>query len=54
MFWRATVLAGAGRVEEAQEAWREAVRANPEWPQFLRRCIAAGLLPHEVGALAEG
>jgi uncharacterized Ntn-hydrolase superfamily protein len=53
-FWRATMLAGAGRVEEAQAAWRDAVAAHPGWPDFLRRCIDAGLVPAEVGALVDG
>jgi uncharacterized Ntn-hydrolase superfamily protein len=53
MFWRATLLIGAGRVDDARQAWEQAVRANPDWPQFLQRCIAAGLLRPEAGALAE-
>lgn len=53
IFWRATMLLGAGRPEEAREAWREAVAAHPGWAEFLRQCIAAGLLPAEVAALDE-
>ena len=52
-FWRATMLGGAGRTDEAVEAWRHAVRAHPGWPDFLRRCVAAGLVPPEAAALAD-
>jgi uncharacterized Ntn-hydrolase superfamily protein len=51
-FWRATMLAGAGRIEEAATAWEEATRAHPGWPAFLDRCIEAGMLPPETRALA--
>jgi uncharacterized Ntn-hydrolase superfamily protein len=51
-FWRATMLAGAGRIEEAAAAWDEATRAHPGWPAFLDRCIEAGMLPPETRALA--
>jgi len=53
-FWRAVMLGGAGRGAEAAEAWREAISAHPGWPEYLRRCIAAGLVPPEAAALAEG
>jgi len=52
-FWRATMLGGAGRTEEAVSAFRDAVRVHPEWPEFLRRCVAAGLVPPEAGAMAD-
>ena len=52
-FWRATMLGGAGRTEEAASAFRDAVRVHPEWPEFLRRCVAAGLVPPEAGAMAD-
>jgi uncharacterized Ntn-hydrolase superfamily protein len=51
-FWRATILAPTGRVDEAAAAFREAVRAHPAWPDFLRRCVAAGLVPPGAEALA--
>jgi uncharacterized Ntn-hydrolase superfamily protein len=50
MFWRATILGGG---EEALEALREATRAHPAWPEFLRRCVDAGLVPPEALALAD-
>jgi uncharacterized Ntn-hydrolase superfamily protein len=52
-FWRATMLAGAGRLDEAVAAFREAVRAHPGWPEYLRNCVAAGLVPPEAQALAD-
>ena len=53
LFWRATMLGGAGRIGEAADAMREATGVNPRWPDFLRRCIAAGLVPPQAGALAD-
>jgi len=47
------MLGGAGRTEEAVSAFRDAVRVHPEWPEFLRRCVAAGLVPPEAGAMAD-
>jgi uncharacterized Ntn-hydrolase superfamily protein len=52
-FWRATILGGAGRIPEAAEAMREATAANSGWAEFLRRCVAAGLVPPAASALAE-
>ena len=50
-FWRATILGAAGRTDDAAEALRAATAAHPGWPDYLRRCIDAGLLPPEAGAL---
>jgi uncharacterized Ntn-hydrolase superfamily protein len=52
-FWRASFLGGAGRNEEATQAWLEATSAHPGWPEFLNRCVDAGLAPPEARALAE-
>ena len=52
-FWRATLLAGAGRLEEAVAAFGEAVGARAGWPEYLRNCVAAGLVPQEAQALAD-
>jgi uncharacterized Ntn-hydrolase superfamily protein len=52
-FWRATILGGAGRVEEAAAALGEAAHAHPAWPDFLRRCVAAGLVAPEAGGLLD-
>jgi uncharacterized Ntn-hydrolase superfamily protein len=52
-FWGATVLGGAGRIGDAIAAMQQASGANPRWPEFLRRCIAAGVLPAEAAPLAE-
>jgi len=53
-FWTATMLGGAGRIEEAAAAFREAVRVTPGWPEYLRRCVEAGFVPAEAAALADG
>jgi uncharacterized Ntn-hydrolase superfamily protein len=53
-FWRATILGGTGRVEDAAASLQEAARTHPAWPDFLRRCIAAGLVAPEAGALLDG
>lgn len=53
-FWRASFLGGAGRIEEAAETLRTATQAHPGWPEFLRRCVDAGLAPPEARALAGG
>ena len=52
-FWRASFLGGAGRVEEAAKTLREATQAHPGWPEFLRRCIDAGLAPPEARTLVD-
>jgi uncharacterized Ntn-hydrolase superfamily protein len=52
-FWRATMLAGAGGLDEAVAAFGQAVRAHPGWPDYLRNCVAAGLVPPEAQALAD-
>ena len=52
-FWRAIMLAGAGRLDEAVPAFHDAVRAHPGWPDYLRNCVAAGLVPPEARALAD-
>jgi uncharacterized Ntn-hydrolase superfamily protein len=52
-FWRAMMLAGAGRLDEAVGAFAEAVRAHPGWPDYLRNCVAAGLVPPQAQALAD-
>ena len=49
-FWSATMLGGAGRLDEAAAAFDYAVGAHPGWPDFLHRCIEAGLVP-EAAAL---
>lgn len=52
-FWRATILGAAGRTDDAAAALRAATAAHPGWPDYLRRCVAAGLLPPEAGALLD-
>src|SRR5262249_56717072 len=39
-FWRATMLAGAGRLDEAVAAFHEARRAHPRWPEYPRNRLA--------------
>jgi uncharacterized Ntn-hydrolase superfamily protein len=52
-FWQAMMLAGAGRLDEAVAAFSQAVQAHPGWPDYLRNCVAAGLVPPEAQALAD-
>jgi len=52
-FWRATILGAAGRLDEAAQAWVLANASHPGWPEFLRSCISAGLLPAESAALLD-
>jgi len=52
-FWRATILGGGGRLDDAAQAWILANASHPGWPEFLRRCISAGLLPAESAALLD-
>ena len=47
------MLAGAGRHDEAVTAFGEAVGAHPGWPDYLRNCVAADLVPPEAQALAD-
>jgi uncharacterized Ntn-hydrolase superfamily protein len=43
--WRAVSLAAAGLVGDARAALDEAVRQNPNWPDFLRRFADSGAQP---------
>lgn len=52
-FWRATILGAGGRLDEAAEAWVLANASHPGWPEFLRSCISAGLIPAESAALLD-
>jgi uncharacterized Ntn-hydrolase superfamily protein len=52
-FWRATILGAAGRTDDAAASWLQATAAHPGWPEYLRRCIVAGLLPPEARALLD-
>ena len=52
-FWRSTMLAGAGRPGDAAAAFQHAVRAHPGWPDYLRSCVEAGLVPPQALALAQ-
>jgi uncharacterized Ntn-hydrolase superfamily protein len=51
--WTALMLGGAGRVEEAQRLFDEARRAEPRGAEHLRRFLAAGHLPPQVGPLID-
>jgi uncharacterized Ntn-hydrolase superfamily protein len=44
-FWQGVLLAKAGRVDEARDRIRRARATNDQWPAFLRRLPASGLLP---------
>jgi len=52
-FWRSSILAGVGRPGDAVAAFHQAVRAHPGWPDYLRSCVEAGLLPAEALGLAQ-
>src|SRR5262245_20167582 len=52
-FWRSTILGGAGRRGDAVAAFRQAIRAHPGWPDYLRSCVEAGLVPPQALALAD-
>jgi uncharacterized Ntn-hydrolase superfamily protein len=47
--WMALMLAGAGRVPEARRLFAEARAVEPRGAEHLRRFLAAGHLPPEVG-----
>jgi uncharacterized Ntn-hydrolase superfamily protein len=46
--WNALFLAGAGRLDEARDAFEAARRIEPRGGDHLRRFLAAGQLPLEV------
>ena len=51
--WAALMLAGAGRMDEARRLFDEARRAEPRSAEHLRRFLAAGHLPAQVGPLID-
>lgn len=51
--WAALMLAGAGRMDEARGLFDEARRAEPRSAEHLRRFLAAGHLPAQVGPLID-
>ena len=51
--WMALMLAGAGRIPEARQLFAEARRVEPRGAEHLRRFLAAGHLPPEVGPAIE-
>jgi hypothetical protein len=51
--WAAVFLGGAGRMDEASHMFAEARRAEPRSAEHLRRFLAAGHLPPDVGPLIE-
>ena len=51
--WAAMLLGGAGRVDEARRLFAEAHRAEPRSAEHLRRFLAAGHLPAQVGPVIE-
>ena len=46
-FWRAVVLARAGRVEEARSALEEAARGHAGWRGLFERVPPSGILTHD-------
>ncbi len=50
-FWQGVLLAKAGRVDEARAKLARARETNAEWPGFLRRLPASGLLPDDAALL---
>ncbi len=51
--WTAMFLAGAGRLPEARQLFAQATRAEPRSAEHLRRFLAAGHLPEEVGPIID-
>jgi uncharacterized Ntn-hydrolase superfamily protein len=51
--WTAVVLGGVGRLDEARVLFAEAQHAEPRSAEHIRRFIAAGLLPPQVGPLID-
>ena len=50
-FWQGVLLAKAGRIDEARTKLAHAHATNDEWPEFLRRLPASGLLPDDASLL---
>jgi uncharacterized Ntn-hydrolase superfamily protein len=44
-FWKAVLLAKAGRIDEARASLAFAAETNPRWKYFLQSIAASGLLP---------
>lgn len=51
--YASVMLAGAGRMDEAQRLFAEARRAEPRGAEHIRRFVAAGHLPPQVGPLLD-
>jgi uncharacterized Ntn-hydrolase superfamily protein len=51
--WAAVFVGGAGRMDEAFRLFAEARRAEPRSAEHLRRFLAAGHIPPEVGPLID-
>ncbi len=51
--WTAVMVAGAGRVDEARGLFAEARAAEPRSAEHLRRFLAAGHLPPQVGPVID-
>ena len=51
--WTAVILGGVGRTDEASRLFAEARRVEPRDAEQLRRFLAAGFLPPQVGPLIE-
>jgi uncharacterized Ntn-hydrolase superfamily protein len=51
--WTALFYAGAGRMVEARALFAEASRVEPRSEEHLRRFLAAGALPPQVGPLID-
>ena len=49
--WTAMFVAGAGRIGEARSLFTTAVAAEPRSAEHLRRFVAAGHLPPQVGPM---
>ncbi len=51
--WTSLFYAGAGRVDEAKALFAEASRVEPRAGEHLRRFLAAGALPPQVGPIID-
>lgn len=47
-FWAAILLAKAGRIDQARAELARATGSNAQWPEYVRRVSAAGVLADDV------
>jgi len=50
-FWRATLLAGSARLDDARAELDRIREVEPRWGPYLWRCAAAGIFPNDESVL---